>query len=264
MAAMNALDIEILEKRFVGRDAGRSVRALADLRFTVPERQFACLVGPSGCGKTTLLNIISGLDREVRGTISVAGLAPGHASIGYMFQTPRLMPWLTVRENVRLALPPGGPQSGPAERLLAEMQLEKFLDAYPGQLSGGMQRRVALARCFVTEPPVLLLDEPFLSLDAPAANHLRQLLLQLWHRRPTTVLFVTHDLREALQLADRILFLSGSPARVVLDQTIDLPRPREPEGQAIEALRRRLLDQHPDLLAGLIGGSKDQNGESEL
>ena len=259
---MSALELEIERKAFRATDGTGLATALADLQFSIPQGQFACLVGPSGCGKTTLLNLISGLDRQFTGSIRVAGAAPGEARIGYMFQTPRLMPWLTVRENVRLALPPGGPEPGPAEQLLADMQLDAYLDAYPSQLSGGMQRRVALARCFVTEPPLLLLDEPFLSLDAPTANHLRQLLLDLWQRRPTTVLFVTHDLREALQLADRILFLSGSPARVVWDQAIDLPRPRQPEGPAIENLRRRLMDQHPDLLAGLIDGGNGQHREA--
>jgi NitT/TauT family transport system ATP-binding protein len=132
------------------------------------------------------------------------------------------------------------------------MNLTQFLDAYPRQLSGGMQRRVALARSFVTEPRLLLLDEPFLSLDAPAAQRLRQLLLALWQRRPTTVVFVTHDLREALQLADRILFLSHRPGRIVRDLEVNLPRPREADSSEIEALRRRLLAEDPELLSGLV------------
>src|SRR6185437_2046626 len=132
-----------------------------------------------------------------------------------VFQTPRLMPWLSARDNVRLALD-HAPDSAPrAERMLREMQLGGFLDAFPGQLSGGQQRRVALARAFVGDPDLLLLDEPFQSLDAPTAQHLRDLLLALWARRRPTILFVTHDLREALSLGDRVLFLSASPGRIV-------------------------------------------------
>ncbi len=254
MAPVNALEVRIAEKRYAGNEA----LVHSGLAFDLPERQFACILGPSGCGKTTLLNLVSGLDRDYQGEIR---LSDGReAPFGYMFQTPRLMPWLTVRENVRLALPESGPSPGPAERLLAEMELQGFLDAYPRALSGGMQRRVALARAFVAEPRLLLLDEPFLSLDAPAADRLRRLLLELWARRPTSVLFVTHDLREALSVADRVLFLSPRPARVLLDLAVELPRPRDLEGPEIAALRRRLLDEHPDLLAGLLGAN--DNGQA--
>jgi NitT/TauT family transport system ATP-binding protein len=119
-----------------------------------------------------------------------------------------------------------------------------------------MQRRVALARCFVNEPRLLLLDEPFLSLDAPTAQNLRRLLMEQWRRHPTTVLFVTHDLREALFIADRILFLSRRPGSVLLDWTVNLPRPRDPDGGEIENSRRRLMAEHPELLAGLNGGGE--------
>ena len=138
--------------------------------------------------------------------------------------------------------------------MLAEMQLEPFLDAFPRQLSGGQQRRVALARAFVNAPDLLLLDEPFLSLDAPTAQHLRELLLSLWARRRPTILFVTHDLREALSLGDRVLFLTAGPARLALDLPLDLPRPRHPDDATIEAMRVRLLESHPDLLRGLTAG----------
>src|SRR5216117_3090651 len=126
--------------------------------------------------------------------------------------------------------------------MLAEMQLEAHLDAFPRQLSGGQQRRVALARAFVTDPDLLLLDEPFLSLDAPTAQHLHELLLDLWSRRRPTILFVTHDLREALSLGDRVLFLTAGPARVALDLPLNLPRPRHPDDARIEAMRVQLLE----------------------
>ena len=243
---MSALEVTVRRKAY--RREGREVTALTDLAFALPAGQFACIVGPSGCGKTTLLSIVAGLDRAFEGSVS-GPAASGR--LGVVFQTPRLMPWLSVRENVRLALEPPPRQEGGAEELLREMQLGALLDSYPGQLSGGQQRRVALARAFVRDPDLLLLDEPFQSLDAPTAQHLRELLLALWARRRPTILFVTHDLREALSLGDRVLFLSAGPGRVVLDLPLDLPRPRGPESAAVEALRRRLLELYPDLLRGL-------------
>lgn len=251
---MNALEVAIRRKAY--RRDGREVTALADLAFAVPAGQFACIVGPSGCGKTTLLSIVAGLDRAFEGRV---GGSAASGRLGVVFQTPRLMPWLSVRENVRLALDPPPRQEGRAEELLREMQLGAQLDAHPTQLSGGQQRRVALARAFVRDPDLLLLDEPFQSLDAPTAQHLRELLLALWARRRPTILFVTHDLREALSLGDRVLFLSAGPARVVLDLPLDLPRPRSPESAAVEALRRRLLELYPDLLRGLAAASSAES-----
>jgi NitT/TauT family transport system ATP-binding protein len=248
---VTAFAVDIRRKVYRAPGSGAEHVALEGVEFTVPEGQFACVVGPSGCGKTTMLNVIGGLDRafdgEVRFGQGGSGVRPRSA---HVFQTPRLMPWLSTLENVRLVLKDGATVAK-ARDILVEMGLESTLDSYPNRLSGGMQRRVALARAFVIEPRLLLLDEPFVSLDVPAADHLRGLLLDLWQRRPTTVLFVTHDLREALQLADRVLFMSASPGRVVLDFRVDLPRPRRADDPAIEALRRRLLAEHPDLLAGL-------------
>ena len=247
---MNALEIDIAEKTYPFKNA--RLTALADLRFSIGEGEFACIVGPSGCGKTTILNVISGLDADVDGIVHVNGATPAAGpAIGYMFQGPRLMPWLTVRENVRLVLGDGLADDGRVDGLLSEMGLEQFVETYPNRLSGGMQRRVALARALVTEPRLLLLDEPFLSLDVLVAHRMRRLLIDLCGRRPTTVLFVTHDLREALYLADRVLFMSARPGRIVLDLAVTLPRPRDPEGTAVEAFRLNLLKEHPKLLAGL-------------
>ncbi|HXZ00206.1 MAG TPA: ABC transporter ATP-binding protein [Stellaceae bacterium] len=247
---MNTLEVAIRRKAY--RHDGADIVALAGLDFTVPAGQFACILGPSGCGKTTLLSIIAGLDRAYDGSVRRAA---GERRLGMVFQTPRLLPWLSVRENVRLALEPPPRGEGRAEELLREMQLGALIDAFPRQLSGGQQRRVALARAFVSDPDLLLLDEPFQSLDAPTAQHLRELLLTLWARRRPTILFVTHDLREALSLGDRVLFLSAGPGRLVLDLPLDLPRPRGPDSAAVEALRKRLLESYPDLLRGLAASA---------
>lgn len=239
------LTVQIDEKCYPG---GRL--ALAGAAFTAAAGEFVCLVGPSGCGKSTLLNIIGGLDRAYRGAVSLNGADPA-AQVSYMFQTPRLMPWLTVLDNVRLVLDGSAEAQARAQALLNAVELGDVLDAYPKQLSGGMQRRVALARAFVIRPRLLLLDEPFVSLDLPVANRLRALLAEQWQREQPTVLFVTHDLREALALADRVLFLSAGPGRVVLERSITLPRPRAVDDAAINALQQQLLHDHPELLAGI-------------
>jgi NitT/TauT family transport system ATP-binding protein len=251
---VTALEIEIRRKVYPAASAGAGHVALQDVEFAVDEGQFACVVGPSGCGKTTMLNIIGGLDRDMEGCVRFGeNGSDARPRCGYVFQSPRLMPWLTVLDNVRLVL--GDEARERARAILVEMGLESVLDSYPNRLSGGMQRRVALARAFAIEPTLLLLDEPFVSLDAPAADYLRGLLLELWQRRPTTVLFVTHDLREALELADRVLFMSASPGRVVLDFPIELPRPRRAGDPALERLRQRLLVERPELLAGLAANA---------
>lgn len=244
---MSALEVAIARK--VYRRGGRELLALEGVDFAVPAGQFACILGPSGSGKTTLLSLIAGLDRGYDGQIRRGGATEGR--LGMVFQTPRLMPWLSARDNVCLALERAPESAARAEKMLGKMQLGAYAGAFPAQLSGGQQRRVALARAFVNDPDLLLLDEPFQSLDAPTAQHLRDLLLALWSRRRPTILFVTHDLREALSLGERVLFLSAGPGRVVLDLPIDLPRPRNPDGAAVDALRKRLLESYPDLLRGL-------------
>lgn len=233
-------------------EPGEDFAVLRRLNFTMCEGEFTCLIGPSGCGKTTLMHLISGLDDAVDGSVSVTGSGTGlRPEIGYMFQSPRLMPWMSVIDNVRLVANSHARASGRIESLLDDMGLGKFLQSYPNRLSGGMQRRVALARAFINEPPLLLLDEPFISLDVPVADRLRMLLLNLWKEHRSTVLFVTHDLREALYLGDRLLFMSSCPGTIVHDMFVDVPRPREFEGSALEDLRSKLLETHPGLLAGL-------------
>ena len=252
MAAMNALEVVVRRKAY-GSAQGEHV-ALGDLAFTVPAGEFTCILGPSGCGKTTLLSLVAGLDRDYEGRIT---RSEGDGRLGMVFQTPRLMPWLSAQDNVRLALPPSAAEDGRAEAILREMQLGSLLNAFPNRLSGGQQRRVALARAFVNDPDLLLLDEPFQSLDAPTAQQLRDLLMAMCMRRRPTILFVTHDLREALSLADRVLFLSASPGRVTLDLPLSLPRPRHPDSAAVEAVRKRLLETHPDLLRGLLADATE-------
>lgn len=252
------LKVDIDRKAYAKGSGDGNRLAIEGLSFTAAAGEFVCVVGPSGCGKTTMLNIVAALDKDADSNVSFAdGSGVDEARVSYMFQTPRLLPWATVRDNVRIVLNPAEAANGRAERLLELMELGDALDEFPNRLSGGMQRRVALARAFVTEPDLMLLDEPFVSLDVPVGNRLRGILLDLWQASPTTVLFVTHDLREAIYLADRILFLSRGPSRVILDVPVPLVRPRQAESTEIESFRQELLTKHESLLHGLT----DQQAE---
>jgi NitT/TauT family transport system ATP-binding protein len=204
------------------------------------------IVGPSGAGKTTLLKIISGLDTAFEGRLQM----PSAGRVGFMFQEPRLMPWLTVEQNLRLVDKTA--DSTKLAQSLAKVGLKDCANLFPNQLSGGMQRRVALLRAFSVAPQLLLMDEPFQSLDVPTANQLRAHLLELWQDIKPTVLFVTHNLQEALALADRVLFLSTGPSQIALDLPLDLPRPRGVDSPAVQALAQQLLQRYPDLLKGRV------------
>ncbi len=174
--------------------------------------ELLCLLGPSGCGKTTLLNTIGGLDLDFQGRLEWGAVCRPD-SVSYMFQQPRLLPWRTVRQNLALVIAPD--QYDRIEPLLASMGLADCIDAYPNQLSLGMARRVALARSLIVDPELILMDEPFVSLDPPTAAEMRQQVQQLRRLRPlTSILFVTHDIREAISLADRILVLGGQPTQI--------------------------------------------------
>ena len=206
---------------------------LGELAFSLANGEVAALVGPSGCGKTTLLRIIAGLDSDFEGSVAL----PAHGRLGMVFQEPRLLPWRTVEQNVRLAAPQA--TDAALGTLFQALGLAAHRDHYPGELSLGLARRVALARAFAVEPDLLLLDEPFVSLDDALAARLRDELADLVNRRPVTTLLVTHDVEEAIGLADRLLLLSLSPARVVADVPVTRPRtPRTP--QELAAMREEI------------------------
>ena len=218
---------------------------IAGLKLSLNSNEFICLVGPSGCGKTTLLNVIAGLDNDYDGEILV-GQQHTHPKIGYVFQNPRLLPWRTVRENIELALD-DNQSPDVIDELLEVMQLTASQHSYPERLSLGMSRRVSIIRAFAIDPEVLLMDEPFVSLDAPTARQVRELLLKLRQQRPHTVLFVTHDLREAIALADRLIFLSAAPMQVVSEIVVPIARKERGNELAIESFRQQLLANHPEI-----------------
>ena len=240
---MSAIKIDILNKRFPGVGEATGHLVIENLNLTINPQEFVCLVGPSGCGKTTLLNIIAGLDTDFTGEISV-GQVTKKSKIGVVFQNPRLLAWRTVRQNIEL-VQERFQNAELIDELLDVMQLTAFQNVYPERLSLGMSRRVALIRAFAVNPDLLLMDEPFVSLDAPTARQVRDLLLLLWEKRPHTVLFVTHDLREAIALADRLVFLSAAPMGFVADIKVSIPRTERNNEQAIEDFRQQLINEYP-------------------
>ena len=216
-----------------GAGAARYV-AVADADLAVGASEFVAIVGPTGCGKSTLLNVVAGLLKPAGGRARVQGVEVSGvmAPCGYLFQQDALMPWKTARDNVAVALEPKGVARAEAlaraQSWLTNVGLAAFGDRYPHQLSGGQRKRVALAQMLIRDPQILLMDEPFGPLDAQTRALMGDLLLDLWSADRKAVLFVTHDLEEAIALADRVVVMSAGPAaRIVAEHAIDLPRPRE-------------------------------------
>ncbi len=240
---MTDILIDIRNKTYPAKADAKALVAIKNLKLSLNSHEFICLVGPSGCGKTTLLNSIATLDEDFEGEIQV-GQKHRPPKIGYVFQNPRLLPWRTVRENIELVLA-DGQSADIIDALLEAMQLTHVADSYPERLSLGMSRRISIIRAFAVNPDVLLMDEPFVSLDAPSARQVRQLLMELWQQRPHTVLFVTHDLREAITLADRLVFLSAPPMKTVSEIKVPIPRDKRSDEKRIEDFRQQLIHEHP-------------------
>lgn len=227
---------------------GNTTLALQDINFGVKEGEFVCIVGPSGCGKTTLLNIVAGLDRAGCGEVLCNGRrvkGPGMDRI-VMFQESVLFPWLTVRKNIEIGLKSKGfskaARRGKAMEVLRLVHLSRFADAHPHELSGGMRQRVALARSLAMDPEVLLMDEPFSALDAQTRWILHYELQNVWEKTGKTVLFVTHNIREAVCLADRVIVLSSRPGRIKREYRIDLPRPRDDSSIEVATFAREIME----------------------
>jgi ABC-type nitrate/sulfonate/bicarbonate transport system ATPase subunit len=230
------LEARVAKKSF-RTASGQSAPVVADLSFALEEGETGALIGPSGCGKSTLMRILAGLDRDFVGSVHV----PAHGRVGMVFQEPRLLPWRSVDDNVRLAAPDANEADIAA--LFAALGLSEHRTHFPGELSVGLARRAALARAFAVRPTLLLLDEPFVSLDAPLARQLQRDLARLVESRGMITVLVTHDVDEAIALADLVFVLSARPARVVGEIRIASPRAAmsAEEGKAvvaqIEALR---------------------------
>jgi ABC-type nitrate/sulfonate/bicarbonate transport system ATPase subunit len=204
------------------------------LEFAVEPNEFVCICGPSGCGKTTLLDYLAGILKPTRGTVLIDGAPadPKRQSISFVFQEPSTYPWLTVFDNVATGLRIKGARAAETKAKVREIidmvGLNGYEAYYPHQISGGMKQRVAIARAFATDADLILMDEPFVSLDQPTRERMQREVLDIWRRRVRTVIFVTHNIEEAVFLGDRILILSAKPARIVGDLRVPLERPRDP------------------------------------
>jgi ABC-type nitrate/sulfonate/bicarbonate transport system ATPase subunit len=243
------IEIRGVHKEFAKGE--RRVVALQDIDLTVAEREFVAILGPSGCGKSTLLNMVAGFDRPTRGSVQVAGeaVAVPAPSRGVVFQEPALFPWLSVMDNVvfgpKTLGQPAASYRARAAQIIEQIGLSGFEASYPAELSGGMRQRVGIARVLILEPKVLLMDEPFGSLDAQTRTLMQELLLALWERHQQTVLFITHDIEEAVLLADRVCVMTARPGRIKKSIDVRMPRPRSIESTTspeFNALRREVLE----------------------
>jgi len=246
---MSKLEIDDVSLRFTPRK-GNPVQALDHISLDVADNEFSVIVGPSGCGKSSLLRLVAGLTEPTTGEIRVAGrpvTKPGKDR-GMVFQSYTLFPWLTVQKNVEFGLKIAGlnadDRGAIARRFLSEVGLEGFENSYPKQLSGGMMQRVALARALANDPEILLMDEPFGALDSQTRSLMQELLLRIWEHSKKTVLFITHDIEEAILLGDHVYVMTARPGAIKEKIDIDLPRPRPLDATTSPpfiALKRRIM-----------------------
>jgi len=231
-----------LNKRFASPSG--DVIALHNIQLSIAKGELITIIGPSGCGKSTLLKIVAGLDTEYSGDVLLNGKPIDGPSIekGFIFQEPRLFPWLTVEKNIAANLSLRDPEvRKKVDELIELVRLKGFEKSYPRQLSGGMAQRVAIARALLRTPDVLLLDEPFGALDAFTRAHLQEVLLDIWQKNKTTMLFVTHDLDEAVFLGERVVIMNPRPGHIRSVLPIDLPFPRKRTQNSFQELRAIVL-----------------------
>jgi ABC-type nitrate/sulfonate/bicarbonate transport system ATPase subunit len=236
-----------LSKVFTSEKDGSTTHALQGVSFSVDDGQFVSMIGPSGCGKSTLLRIIAGLDNASSGDVLIDGARAVEpwGRVGFVFQEYALFPWRTVCDNVAFGLEirnvPGPERNQRALEYINRFGMRGFADKYPNQISGGMRQRVAIARTLITDPALVLMDEPFGALDSQTRSQMQQFLLDVWRQSHTTIIFITHHIDEAISLSQRILGLSSRPGTLQLSLPVDLPYPREVTGDSFNQYRREIL-----------------------
>lgn len=256
---MSLLAVHDLNKRFSSKNG--DTHALKDIDLTVEKGEFITIIGPSGCGKSTLLKIIAGLDIDTTGSVLIDGEEVAGPSIdkGFIFQEPRLFPWHTVEKNIaaNFSLKNKDVKKQVGE-LIKLVKLDGFAKSYPRELSGGMAQRAAIARALLRNPKVLLLDEPFGALDAFTRTHMQDALLNIWQENKTTMLFVTHDLDEAIYLGNRVVIMNARPGSIQRIVDVNLSYPRKKSDMAFQAYRQQILQEFEKTEQRdneLIGGS---------
>ena len=241
-----SIEIKNINKSFDGR--GKNLSVLEDINLTIDDGEFVCLLGPSGCGKTTLLRLIAGLDNPTSGEIVANGEVVENPSgdRAVIFQQYSLFPWLTVLQNVTFGLEMSGGSKEEnvkaAERYLKSVGLLEFKDSYPHELSDGMKQRVAIIRSLLNHSPILLMDEPFSALDMQNRHKLQEQLIGVWKRFENTIVFVTHDVDEAVYLADKIVLLDKNPGKIAEVISVDLERPRKRESQEFLEIQESIVE----------------------
>lgn len=241
------LELLGISKTFLGRIPGESVHVLENIQHRIENGRFISIIGPSGCGKTTLLRIIAGLEKASAGKVFLDGkeLVQGTEEVGLVFQEYALFPWRTTLGNIEMGPEIKGVEKeirrSKAMEYIKTFHLSGFENRYPRELSGGMKQRVAIARTLIMNPRVVLMDEPFGSLDSQTRNGLQEFLLGIWEKRRDTIVFVTHNVDEAVFLSDQIVILSRRPARIVKTFEIGLARPRDRTSQECNEIRRKVL-----------------------
>ena len=246
-------EIKIKKKSFFNVHDKSEVEVLKNINISIKNNEFVCIVGPSGCGKTTLMNIIGGLIETDHQTIRLDKKKLNiDENFGYVFQTSRLLPWLTVRENIELVCDEKKDKKR-IDELLNCFDLFEFQNYFPKSISGGMRRKVSLARALARNPKILLMDEPFISLDQPTSENLYDVLLNYWKDNPLTIILITHNLKEAILLGDRIIFFSKRPASVVYEHKVKSKRKNlSIDNNDIQEEYAYLKNKFPSLLKGLI------------
>ncbi len=241
------LEVDSLSKVYPGSRLGDDIDVFKQLSFTVRKGELLALIGPSGCGKSTLLRIIAGLENGSAGDINLDGqkITDCDPRFGLVFQEYALFPWRNAVENIDMGLEfkgiPKSKRRKEALRYISAFGLEGFEDKYPKELSGGMKQRVAIARTLILNPEIVLMDEPFGSLDSQTRNHMQDFLLNIWRKRRDTVLFVTHNVDEAVYLSDRIIVLSPRPSKILRTFDVPMKRPRDRTGRQANKIRAEIL-----------------------
>ena len=241
-----SIEIKNINKSFDGR--GKNLSVLEDINLTIDDGEFVCLLGPSGCGKTTLLRLIAGLDNPTSGEVVANGevVEKPSGDRAVIFQQYSLFPWLTVLQNVTFGLEMSGGSKEEniqaAERYLQSVGLLEFKDSYPHELSGGMKQRVAIIRSLLNHSPILLMDEPFSALYMQNRHKLQEQLIGVWKRFENTIVFVTHDVDEAVYLADKIVLLDKNPGKIAEVISVDLERPRKRESQEFLEIQESIVE----------------------
>ncbi len=236
------LKIENLTKTFIDKD-GDEIQALSDVSLQVDEGQFVSIIGPSGCGKSTILRIIAGLESATDGSCIIDG--EDNSKVGFVFQEYALFPWMTVQQNISFGLEIQGEKvkkrKDKAQNFISRFGLEGFEDSYPKELSGGMKQRVAIARTLINDPSVILMDEPFGALDSQTRTMMQKFLYEIWNESKKTVIFVTHNIDEAVYLSGKIIGLSKRPGKILLSLPVDMVFPRDVTSDEFNRYRRDII-----------------------